>query len=81
MNKNLIILLLIIASMVILSGCVNNAPAKEPTTMRLIKSEDVGSWNIEVFHDDQYNVTCWTNWAYYKGGISCMSDSQLNIGK
>ena len=32
---------------------------------------------VSVWHDDQRNVTCWLFWAYRKGGISCLPDSQL----
>ncbi|MGE8468790.1 MAG: hypothetical protein ACN6QE_22010, partial [Pseudomonas putida] len=35
--------------------------------------------NVEVIHDDKRAVTCWVySGHYYKGGISCIPDSQLS---
>ncbi|EKT4492555.1 hypothetical protein QEM27_000229 [Pseudomonas putida] len=37
--------------------------------------------NVEVIHDDKRAVTCWVySGYYYKGGISCIPDSQLQAG-
>ncbi|MCE1058107.1 hypothetical protein LU646_09450 [Pseudomonas alloputida] len=37
--------------------------------------------NVEVIHDDKRAVTCWVySGHYYKGGISCIPDSQLQAG-
>ena len=37
--------------------------------------------NVEVIHDDKRAVTCWGySGHYYKGGISCIPDSQLQAG-
>ncbi|OUM34436.1 hypothetical protein B8W72_10515 [Pseudomonas putida] len=37
--------------------------------------------NVEVIHDDKRAVTCWVySGQYYKGGISCIPDSQLQAG-
>ena len=37
--------------------------------------------NVEVIHDDKRAVTCWVYSGYhYKGGISCIPDSQLQAG-
>lgn len=37
--------------------------------------------NVEVIHDDKRAVTCWVySGHYYKGGISCIPDSQLQPG-
>lgn len=37
--------------------------------------------NVEVIHDDKRSVTCWVySGHYYKGGISCIPDSQLQAG-
>ncbi|MBC3411323.1 hypothetical protein HU720_08400 [Pseudomonas sp. SWRI51] len=37
--------------------------------------------NVEVIHDDKRAVTCWVySGFYYKGGISCIPDSQLQAG-
>ena len=79
MNQKLIIALVIITAIIILSGCVDNVPAKTPPTFTVLKSEEnVGWWtSMQVIHDNQNNVTCWSAFAYNKGGISCIPDSQL----
>ncbi|MGV0315188.1 hypothetical protein ACKU3N_004585 [Pseudomonas putida] len=35
---------------------------------------------VEVIHDDIRSVTCWVFRERYKGGISCIPDSQLQAG-
>ncbi|MCO7055152.1 hypothetical protein ACUZXZ_16435 [Pseudomonas juntendi] len=36
--------------------------------------------DVEVIHDDKRAVTCWVFRGSYKGGISCIPDSQLQAG-
>ena len=83
MNKKSIIVAIIITAIILLSGCVDSAPAKTPSTFTVLKTENnVGIWDtIQVIHDNQYNMTCWTNDGFYSGGISCIPDSQLNMSK
>jgi len=63
MNKKLIILLIAISAIIILSGCVNNAPAKPSeqsiTWLRTSDPFDNSFNTISVVHDEKSNVTCW----------------------
>jgi hypothetical protein len=53
---------------------------QDQSPMPPLKSYQIGSesQNIETWHDDVYNVTCWGATGYSKGGFSCIPDSQLN---
>lgn len=58
---------LILVSVLFLSACGPTRPDN---------STNVGG-NVNRFHDDQANVTCWT-WAEgYAGGISCIPDKDV----
>lgn len=81
MNKNVITILIIISALIILSGCIDNVPAKTEKTIVLLRSSDTfdSSFNaISVVHDNKLNVTCW---VLTGSGISCIPDSQLNVSK
>ena len=81
MNKKLIIVLLLIAAIVIIAGCVSNAPARPEQTITWTRTSDPfdNKFNsISVVHDDKVNVTCW---VLTGSGISCIPDSQLNLSK
>lgn len=81
MNKNIIIILMIISILIILSGCIDSVPAKSEQFMSLLRTSDPfqNSFNtIYLVHDDKLNVTCW---ILAGSGISCIPDSQLNMSK
>lgn len=63
------VLTMVIAFMLTLSGCEPYAPA-QPN----IKA--YGATHIEVWHDDQRDVTCWL-YGDTNGGISCLPDAVL----
>jgi len=84
MNIKLIIGLLLITAVIILSGCVDSAPAQQlapeiSQTVHLIKSEKIfnASYpNYKVIHDDELNQTC-TIFLYDRGaGFHCSADSK-----
>lgn len=88
MNIKLIVGLLLITVVIILSGCVDSAPAKPirevSKTVHEIKSEKLFDYdydNYKVIHDDELNQTCTIFLTYNGAGISCIADSQLNMGK
>ncbi len=85
MNKKIIIGLIIISLIIILSGCVDSAPAQQSPaseiskTVHLIKSERLlNSYydDYKVYHDDELNQTC-TIFLFDRGaGLSCIADSK-----
>lgn len=65
----------------LLGGCIEHAQSdnkqlKEPQQVGQISNDD----RIKVWHDDQRRVTCWVYLGYKRGGLSCIPDSQLQVG-
>lgn len=41
------------------------------------KVGDTAAGSIRIWHDDQRSVTCWIFGEGYRGGLSCIPDTQL----
>ena len=66
---------------ILVAGCIESSNAAPESKLILLYSNtDI---NINRFHDDEKNVTCYitmannVKWQSSGGGISCLPDSQI----
>lgn len=84
MNIKILIVIITIISVITL-GCATSDKSiysNSDTTIKLMKTETINDVNFKIFHDNEYNVTCWhmdSRYAYGEAG-NCISDSELNSG-
>lgn len=84
MNIKILIVIITIISVITL-GCATSDKSinfNSDTTIKLVKTETINNVKFTVFHDDEYNITCYhINDLFYDGeSAGCVSDSKLNKG-
>ncbi len=71
----MVVLLAAVVFVLVLNASSGGSVAENDPRVDLQVSKGV----VDVFHDDELNVTCWTFEARYAqgGGVSCIPDWQL----